>query len=898
LFLEEHAMRTCLPAVKRSSLVTLTLSVALLSLFASASAQQGEKVTDREAARRLGISTEQLVQLRNLRAMTNEELLQLPADAVPVLLRRLTRPNLQMERVAFRRLQENNETGTIPLGAHARAMQRQEVMRARIPAQAIMAGLPIGPRVDPSALTLTDRQPGRLDPGEWEALGPANAGGRTRSILLHPRTPKIIWLGSVGGGVWKSEDSGETFGKLDDKMASLAVSCLAMDPTNPDIIFAGTGEGFPNADAIRGTGVFRTKDGGKTWLAMEKWSGIPKEELKFFYYVNRLAVSRDGKVVLAATRTGLYRHTTGESGWQLCEAEGRGSLLVNNGMLDVRCHPKDAKQCIAGGWFGIAFYSTNGGLKWRAASGLPVTPDDGWRRVELTYAAADPKIVYAALSYKQGELYYAEIYRSEDGGRSYTRRYQGAGKEHDDPLNYFGAQGWYNNVIWAGHPKDPDFLLVGGIDLWKSPDGGKSLQKISNWGTYARKRASLHSDQHAITAHPNFDGTNNKTVYVANDGGLFVTADIFTAGNDAEKKAGWLSLTNLYEVTQFYSVAVGPGDTIIGGTQDNGTFRYISRPGSRNWEQIRGGDGGHVAVDATENKYLYGETQWLDLFRSAGSDEPQRITGEFYRKSRNGKWETVLKEKPYLLEDAFPEEATKRPRANFIAPFVLDPNDPKKLLAGGLSLWRTNDARVKVTDTEGPEWAPIKAPTGKNTSTCAISAIAVAKGNSDIIWVGHNQKGEKGSLFRTANGKNDKPTWHRADDGRPALPNRPLLSVTIDPRDSKVVYVTFGGYPEKDSDGSNLWRTTNDGEKWEDIGADLPKAPVRSLAIHPENSDLLYVGTEVGIFASNDRGKKWDPTNQGPTNCSVEQLVWWGKVLYAATHGRGVFRINAALPKR
>src|SRR5262249_36542953 len=132
--------------------------------------------------------------------------------------------------------------------------------------------------------------------------------------------------------------------------------------------------------------------------------------------------------------------------------------------------------------------------------------------------------------------------------------------------------------------------------------------------------------------------------------------------------------------------------------------------------------------------------------------------------------------------------------------------------------------------------------------------------------------------------------WERMDNRARSLPDRFCASITIDPADSKVVYVTFGGY-EKD----NVWKTEDDGKHWKPTGLNLPEAPARALAIHPKNSKLLYLGTEVGLFASQDGGTTWTPTNQGPANCAVYQMVWHDNTLHVATHGRGVFRIRPAL---
>jgi len=167
-----------------------------------------------------------------------------------------------------------------------------------------------------------------------------------------------------------------------------------------------------------------------------------------------------------------------------------------------------------------------------------------------------------------------------------------------------------------------------------------------------------------------------------------------------------------------------------------------------------------------------------------------------------------------------------------------------------------------------------------------ISAIAVAQGNPDLIWVGHFD----GQVYRTDNGTDNNPVWKRiSQTGSNSLSVVGLTCtrITIDSSDHETVYVTFSGYAR-----DNVWKTTNGGRKWSDIGASLPEAPVHGLTIHPRKSEFLYVGTEVGIFASEDGGATWSPTSEGPTNCSVYELFWMGETLVCATHGRGMFQID------
>jgi photosystem II stability/assembly factor-like uncharacterized protein len=193
------------------------------------------------------------------------------------------------------------------------------------------------------------------------------------------------------------------------------------------------------------------------------------------------------------------------------------------------------------------------------------------------------------------------------------------------------------------------------------------------------------------------------------------------------------------------------------------------------------------------------------------------------------------------------------------------------MLAGGCSLWRSNN--VKATT---PSWASIKGSPGSE-----VSAIAVAPGNSDIIWVGHNN----GNIYRTSNGTAATPTWTQVDG---TLPNRYITRLTVDWTDHNKVYVTMGGYSTP-----NVYKTVDNGASWSSIGAGLPAVPVRSLLVHKYRPDWLYIGTEVGIFASMDGGATWKVPHDGPTNTSVDELQWMNSAILAATHGRGVCKAEA-----
>jgi photosystem II stability/assembly factor-like uncharacterized protein len=805
-------------------------------------------ISDEELARAKEISVDQVRLLRASRGATNDTLRELPAPGVRRALRRLNYPDLPRARATFRLEQERGDDGTVPADALRSAFAALQSLRMSSDAGVSTAGVPTGrngglPGRGPAptaGMALTG----------WEWLGPGNIGGRTRSIVVDPATTDKLWVASAGGGVWHTDDGGTKWAPVDDFLGNLACTCLAMDPSNPSTIYVGTGEGFSNADAIRGSGLFRTTDA-------VTWSPLVGTQTPDFRFVNRIAVSDTGDVLLVATGTGIFRSTNASlATW---------TRVLDAAIADVKFDPEDSRRAIAGGLnSGAAWFTRDGGVTWNPAS------HGTWSgRVELAYAAKDRNVVYASVQMTNGA-----IWRSTDGGASYQRRQ--TLDTNGAPAPYLGDQGWYDNVIWAGDPTDENLVVVGGVDLWRSTDGGDHLAEISTWWA----TGSAHADQHAIVADPAYDGVRNRTVYFGNDGGIFKAVDLADVGQEPEPPFvnGWTELVNNYGVTQFYGGAGNlASGKIIGGAQDNGTLCFDPANGTEAWTTIFGGDGGWCAADPSDPQVFYGEYVFLNIHRNldGGTTEDvegdRYISGQFWNPAiQDWDWKGV----PFRIDDA------KNNAALFIAPFVLDPNAPNRILAGGLSLWRTDDAKTPNTVSAGPRWKSIKPSSG-----AMISALAVTNGDSDRIWVGHRD----GMVFRTTDGTAATPTWQRAGatGQSPLLPQRFCTCITIDPADADRVYVAFGGYQ-----AGNLWVTTDTGVTWSDLGGTLPAAPIRAVAVHPRDGRLVYVGCEVGVFASEDAGATWSPTNEGPTNCSVDDLFWMSETLVCVTHGRGMFRID------
>jgi photosystem II stability/assembly factor-like uncharacterized protein len=730
--------------------------------------------------------------------------------------------------------------------------------------------------------------------GAWEPLGPGNIGGRTRAFVIHPNRPAVMWAGGVSGGVWKSTDRGGSWRPVGDQLANLAVNVLRLDPSDPDVLYAGTGEGYFR-EAVRGTalplrggGIFRSDNGGETWLR------LPATNRGRFYYVNDLVVSRhDPQRLYAATWWGIFRTEDGGASWQqVLNPKVRGGCLD----LVVRTDQPQNDYLLAG------CGTLAPGAVWRNTAAQAdgawekVLAEPGMARTSLAIAPSRQNTVYAlAASNVPGpEGLYEQalhaVYRSDNGGAPGSWRATVRNSDDDkvstlllsnpitaslvecqfDTANDFFAMGWYVNVI-AVDPGDPDRVWAGGVDIFRSDDGGESWRPASYWWADENNPNYAHADQHALV----FDPRNRLTLYLLNDGGIFRTNNArapLSTRSDAICAPGvnqlsWQSLNHNYGVTQFYHGSVLPdARSYIGGTQDNGTIRSRVSSGRNSWYEILGGDGGYSAVDPTEPRIIYASFQGGQVRQSlnGGTDFHPATNGIF---DLGGDRDFSARPDNYL----------------FITPFVMDPNDPLKLWIGGRRLFRTDNGAAM--------WNPASsqlAPSG------LVSALAVAPGNSDRVLAGTTA----GDIFRsdTATLADGETAW---TGSRPR--NGWVAWLAFDPEDSDVAYATYARFG-----GNHVWKTEDGGASWQPLDgsglSQLPNIPVHSLAVDPRDTRRLYLGTDLGVFVSLDGGASWAVENTGFAAVVTESLALATNpdgtpYLFAFTHGRGAWRVSLK-PKR
>ena len=780
-----------------------------------------------------------LAHVKLVRGLSNIDICTMPESRLKRAIAKAadTKPDHPGEAASFRERQRWGSDGK------ADPMGLSNAIAAR---EAMMVAVSTAPQ--DTMKSSVDPQDAGINSAAWTTIGPGNIGGRIRSLATVPGSPLMLFAGSVGGGIWKTIDGGASWSPLTSFGATLSVSSIVINPLDSSVMYAATGEGFYTSDAIRGAGIYKTVNGGSSWFQLTAAS--PSASLDW-QYVNRLSMHPTNPLILlAATNAGVYRTSNGGTSWT------KVSLAR---VLDVKFDPSNPTRAVAGRDDGNVERSTDTGATFATVL-VPATATDpaslSWGRVEIAWARTTGRL-YASVQTQGTATSDGRIYSSVDGGTTWTAR--------ATPFHLAG-QGWYANAIWVD-PTDEKLLLIGGLDNHRSTDGGLTFSKVSMW--YCTP-LQAHADNHVIVESSDFNAATARMVYWGNDGGVYKAASVDALQVQTDPNtcnaAGWTNLNNGLSITQFYSVgatSAGSG-AVYGGAQDNGSLKWSGT--GTNWTTVFGGDGGGSAVDPGDANFLYGEYVYLNLHRSTNGTQANPSAAFIY----NGITDTINNE------------------ANFTAPFVLDPNNSSRLYGGAKQLWVSNNVKDPT-----PVWAIARAQAANRNASATtdpyytyISAVAVAPGSANIMYVGHND----GRVFKTINATATTPTWTELTCASPVYPVyfRHVLRLLVEPTNANIVYAGHGGY-----DTANLWKldSTTATTTCASVGSGLPPSPVRAIARHPTATTWLYAGTEVGLFASQDLGATWKTATDGPANVSVEDMAWQnGNTLIAATHGRGMFK--------
>ncbi len=655
----------------------------------------------------------------------------------------------------------------------------------------------------------------------WTSIGPApvdqGTSGRIATVAVHPTDSRIIYIGAAQGGVWKSVDGGGSWVPLTDNECSLAMGSLVIDPVNPQIVYAGTGELNFSGDSYYGCGVLRSTDGGASWTQL---GAVTFDSPAGGARISRLAIdpgtagSASGTTVMAASNVGLWRSHDSGLTWD---------LALGGTATDVVFDPANpaivyAALGIAGGNAVNGVYrSTDHGITFSRLTAFP-TADIG--RIALAIAPSAPNILYAAvqdaINGSGNDSQLLGIWKTTDGGTTWAR-VTASGAD-------CASQCWYNLVLLTD-PLDPSLVYFGGVVLYRSDDGGASFRSILR---------NIHVDQHAIAVDPKAPAT----IFAGNDGGIFRSPD---------RGATWTSLNTNLAITQFYAgISLHPTNPsfALGGTQDNGTLEF---GGNLQWTTVLGGDGGYTAVNRQDPNIAWAETQWS---QNSGFSGPRRRIG--------GGSISALKTTGIDPSD----------RALFIPPLVIDRNDGNTLYFGTFRVYRTTN--------NGELWAPIS-PDMTRGQTGRVSAIAPAPGSASVIYVGTNdgnvqvsRDGGANWLLSTTGLPTRAVTDIAVDPENPAVA---VLSVsgfgtghvfrTTDfggtwsdisanlPGDPVNAVLTDRGLGQDIYIGTDLgiFRSTDVGRSWTPFGDGLPHVAVFDLAYNSATGVALAATHGRGMFS-------------------------------------------------
>jgi photosystem II stability/assembly factor-like uncharacterized protein len=680
---------------------------------------------------------------------------------------------------------------------------------------------------------LRDRAAGRDVPTvSWTLAGPTNIGGRITALGIHPAHPNTIYAGAATGGVWKSTDGGVDWDPIFDENPSLPIGAITIDPTDPDLVYVGTGEANASGDSYPGDGVYRTTDGGDSWIHL----GLEESS-----HIGRIAINPDDTDILFVAATGqlfdtnpergIYRSTNAGTTWDQVLF-----LSDSTAGIDVVINPANPSIVYAAMWERIRrpeersvggltsgiHRSTDGGDTWTLLTqGLPA-PSPTVGRIGLAIAASDPSILYAIYADHPG--YFAGVYKTTNGGDSWSR-------VNDSALSYiYSSYGWYFGNIRVD-PTDPDVAYAMGIELFRTTNGGNSWYDISYY---------IHVDQHALWIDP----TNPNRLIDGHDGGVDISTN--AGGN-------WTKSLNL-PITQFYAGTIDPLNPhrLYGGTQDNGTPRTMTGA-LDDWEIIYGGDGFYVIVDPTNSNIIYAEYQYGGLGKSTNC-------GYSFNSATNG--------------------ISYSDRRNWMTPVVMDPSDHNTLYYGTYRVYRTTDAANWWTAISGDL---TDGPGPGNLVYHTITTIAVSSADLDVVYAGTDDA----NVAVTTNGGTN---WTDISDG---LPERWVTRIAVDPIDPQIACATLSGYRQA-SPLPHVWRTTNTGASWTAITSNLPEAPVNDIVIDPADRTRLYLATDVGTFYSTNLGVEWELLAPGMPLIVVDDLTVHGpeRFIVAHTHGRSMYRLD------
>jgi photosystem II stability/assembly factor-like uncharacterized protein len=734
---------------------------------------------------------------------------------------------------------------------------------------------------------------GPFDTLHFRPIGPASMSGRIADLAIYEPNPAIWYVGTAHGGVWKTVNAGTTFAPIFEDVSLMSIGDVTVSQSNPDLLWVGTGESNNRQSTSWGDGVYKSTDGGKTFTHMG---------LRTSRYINRIVIDpRNNDIVFVAAtgnlwgaggERGVYKSIDGGKTWKqvlkVDDDTGANDLAMdatNSQILYASMYQRRRSACcMNGGGPGSGVWkSTDGGETWTRVKGNGF-PDGPLGRIGLDVYRKRPNILYALIegpantgrggrgaapepdeapAQARGTNLVSGVnnqatglYRSDDSGASWKK----VNNENPRPM--------YFSQIRID-PNDPDVVIGGGVGLHFSSDAGKTI--------HTDIAESTHDDVHAIWIDP----ANSNHVIIGNDGGLAVSWD---------QAKTWNFLPNL-PVGLFYHVSVDMATpyNICGGMQDNYSWcgpsqvRGASGIAGFHWYTVQGGDGFVAIQDPTDFRIAYSESQDGNMVRL------DRVTGESMS----------------IRPIAPPGEPALR--WNWDTPLVMSPHNPSIIYAGSNKLYRssnrgltwetlgtdlTTNANREDVVTMGVKGSDVTI--AKNDGIVAwptIISFAESPKRANVLWVGTDD----GNVQVSREGGR---AWTNVTANIPNLPKGIWVSEVAPSRfDDGTAYATFDGHRQNDF-ATYIYTTKDFGQTWTAINANLTDQVVKTITEDQKNPDILYLGTETGLFISIDRGKNWQRVKANLPMVRIDEITQHPRdnAMILATHGRALWVLDHLEP--
>jgi len=713
------------------------------------------------------------------------------------------------------------------------------------------------PPVAPPALDLT-----LLSDLKARSIGPAVCGGRIGAVAGVPGDPTLVWVGAASGGVWKSTDGGVRFTPVFDDQDCTSIGAIAIDPRSPDVVWVGTGEGNPRNSASVGRGIYQTRDAGRTWnkLGLEKTA-----------HIHRILLHPTQPDTAFVAAFGTSWGENEERGvWKTMDAGKTWSKVLyvdaRTGCGDLVMDPRNPDKLFAAMWEhrrwpwsftsggpGSGLHRTlDGGQTWTRLTDDDGLPKGELGRIGLAIGPSDPRIVYALVEAKKNVLL-----RSDDGGFKFRTVNSG-----DD----VAPRPFYFCDIRVD-PEDPNRLYSLHMVTDVSTDGGRTFESLVGWD-------DAHPDHHAMWIDP----LDPQRILLGNDGGVYTSQD---------RGASWRFCANL-PLAQFYHVAVDQDVPyhVYGGLQDNGSWRGPStvweNGGIRNlhWQEVCFGDGFATLPDPLDSQQGYAMGQGGSLIRFD---------------LRTGTQKSIRPPGPEGIELRF----------HWNSAIAQDPFDPRTIYYGSQFVHRSIDRgeswKVISPDltSDNPAWQKQDQSGGLSLDAtgaenhCTILSIACSPVQRGVLWIGSDD----GRVHVTQDGGR---SWGSVEGHIPGLPRHTWCPhVEASKFDAATAYAVFDGHRTVDWT-PYVYVTRDFGATWASLATPALDGYCLAIEQDPVQKDLLWLGTEFGLYVSFDGGAGWQRWKHGVPTCSAMALTTHSRDsdLIVATHGRSIFVLDDLTPLR